>query len=94
MPDNVSVFDTLIGGNKTYITAGVGIVIDSLATFGIWSPTPKEITEINGLVILIAAIFIRSGIKVHFANLLREILEVKARQAEVSPAPAPMPATK
>lgn len=93
MPDNVSVFDTILGGNKTYITAGIGIVIDSLATFGVWSPTPKEITEVNGLVVLVAVIFIRSGIKTHFENLLKEILTVKSRQAEASPAPTPMPTT-
>lgn len=56
-------FDTFLGGYKTYVTAALGIIINMLAAFNVWNPTPEQLAAVNGVVVLFTAIFIRMGIK-------------------------------
>lgn len=58
-----STFDTILGGYKTYITAAIGIVFNVLTSFNVWNPTPEQTTAINGAIILLAAAFLRAGVK-------------------------------
>lgn len=60
---NAGAFDTLLGGWKTYLTAGIGIIINAVGAFDIYDFTTEQITSINGIVIMAAAIFLRMGIK-------------------------------
>lgn len=60
---NASAFDTVLGGWKTYLTAGIGIIINAIGAFDIYDFTTEQITSINGIVIMAAAIFLRMGIK-------------------------------
>lgn len=58
-----STFDTILGGYKTYITAGIGIVFNVLTAFNIWNPTAEQTMAINGAIVLLAAAFLRAGIR-------------------------------
>lgn len=58
-----STFDTILGGYKTYITAAIGIVFNVLTAFNVWNPTTEQTMAVNGAIVLLAAAFLRAGIK-------------------------------
>lgn len=60
---SASAFDSLLGGYKTYIAAGLGILANFLAAFDIYSVTPEQLVAINGIAALIVLIFLRMGTK-------------------------------
>lgn len=61
--DTSSTFDSILGGYKTYITAGIGIVFNVLTAFNVWNPTTEQTMAINGAIVLLAAAFLRAGVK-------------------------------
>lgn len=65
MPQNpdVEVFGSAIGSNlKTYITAGVGIIVQFLSGFDIIQLTEKQSLALTGALIFLAFIFTRLAI--------------------------------
>jgi hypothetical protein len=58
-----STFDSILGGYKTYITAAIGIVFNVLTAFNVWNPTTEQTMAVNGAVVLLAAAFLRAGLK-------------------------------
>ena len=56
-------FDDLLGGYKTYITAGIGVVYNLVTAFGLWNPTEQQNVAVNGVIFALAALFIRLGVK-------------------------------
>lgn len=78
----VTPFDSLLGGYKTYITAGLGIIINVLNVFDILTLTTEQMTAINGAVILLAAVFLRLGIgKAQLAAVLSAKQSKETEQA-------------
>lgn len=63
MATDLSVFDSTLGGWKTYITAALGILYNALAAFGVWNPSAEQVTAVNGVGVLAAVIFLRMGIR-------------------------------
>lgn len=63
MNDTSTAFDTFLGGYKTYIIAGLGIVFNALAAFHVWTPTPEQSMAVNGVAVLLTAIFLRMGVR-------------------------------
>lgn len=62
MLGDASVFDGFMAGYKTYIAAGLGICFDVLSAFHVYTLTPEQVTAVNGVAILGAAIFLRLGV--------------------------------
>ncbi len=90
-PD-LSAFDSSLGGWKTYLSAGLGIVFNVLTAFNIFNPTPEQMTAINGAAVLLTAIFLRMGIKKAQASAVKaEVSAVKAEQAASSVVPVSTP---
>lgn len=54
--------DTL-NGYRTYVSAVTGIIFNALVAFRVWSPTDQQVASINGIIVLLTAIFLRIGIK-------------------------------
>jgi hypothetical protein len=78
---DMSAFDSNLGGWKTYLTAGSGIVFNFLAAFNIFSPTPEQMTAINGALVLLTVIFLRMGVKKAQASAAKaEVSAVQAAQ--------------
>jgi hypothetical protein len=63
MNDPSPAFDSLLGGYKTYLTAATGILFNILAVFHVWNLTADQLTAVNGGIVLLAAAFLRMGVK-------------------------------
>ena len=61
--NDTNAFDGFLAGYKTYIAAALGIAFNVLAAFHVWSPTPEQVTAVNGVAVLGTAIFLRLGVR-------------------------------
>jgi len=63
MLGDTGAFDGFLAGYKTYIAAGLGICFDVLSAFHVVALTPEQTTAVNGLAVLLAAVFLRLGVR-------------------------------